>query len=90
MTTWVVFGLVVLFALWGLIAVFFALEIPGIRAGTPFTRYLRGWIRDPRWWVRWPLGIVILGTIAVIVIGGIWLAYHLTYECVLTEGVGCL
>jgi hypothetical protein len=64
-------------------------KIPGIRAGTPFTRYLRGWIRDPRWWVRWPLGAVILGTIAVVVIGGIWLGYHLTAECLVTDGIGC-
>ena len=87
--TWVVFGLVALFALYLLVAVFFALEIPGIRKGQPFTRYLRGWLRDDRWWVRWPLRVVILGTIAFVAIGALWLGYHLTLECTTQGGIGC-
>ena len=89
MTTWIVFGLTALFVFWLLVAVFFALEIPGIRQGTPFTRYLRGWVRHPAWWIRWPLRLAIFGTIAVCVIGGAWLAYHLTLECSISGGIGC-
>lgn len=87
--TWVVYGIVALFLLYLLVAVFLALEIPGIREGQPFTRYLRGWLRDPRWWVRWPLRLVILGTILFITVGAIWLGYHLTLECTLEGGIGC-
>ena len=86
---WLGFFVVALVAIWGFLAVFGVVEEEGIKTGHPATRYLRGWLRSPSRLTRYTAYVAILGTLAVLIIGGIWLVYHLTLECTFEQGIGC-
>lgn len=60
-------------------------EWRGIATRHPYTRYLRMWTRQHVWFaVLWYL------TMAVIIVGGIWLVYHIGPECLVKpNGIGC-
>lgn len=88
-STWLIFGLIFLNALYLFGLVFWVLEAKGIRSGSPFTRFLRGWLRHPKRLWRYLARAVILGTLMLVLIGDIWLIYHLTYECSIKNGIGC-
>ena len=60
-------------------------ERKGIGTGEPYTKYLRTWTRKHPWFaVFWYLSM------AIIIIGGIWLVYHVGPECLVKpNGIGC-
>lgn len=102
--TWLTFGLLALVSLLAVLLVallmlrwFFALEWPGIRSGTPFTRYLREWTRDPVWQVRWLSRVVLAAAFliavavgALLLFGALWLIpWHIGAECEVRGGIGC-
>ena len=82
---WLVFTAIALFAA---LAGAFAFPYPewkGVETGEPYTKYLRTWWRTRPWFaVLWTLLML------VVIIGGVWLLYHVTVECLVKPGgIGC-
>lgn len=83
-TWWLVFSLVSAVLAVAAIALFSVTEWRGIQTGEPYTKYLRTWFRQHKWFA-----ILFVLLMMVLFFGSAWLFYHVTFECDISGGIGC-